>query len=63
MIEGNILVDEERVCLIDFDWSGASGMMRYPAFMNHTQIQWAPGASDGEILLPDHDEYMIKLLI
>ena len=40
---------------IDFDWSGAAGMVRYPPFMNHQGVQWPAGASDGCLIQAAHD--------
>eukprot|EP00981_Chlorochromonas_danica_P015552 scaffold13179_cov288-Ochromonas_danica.AAC.1 len=58
----NIRVAGDRVCLLDFDWSGRAGEQRYPNFMNHTEIVWPDGASDGELLQPAHDdEWLMKL--
>jgi hypothetical protein len=61
--ECNIRVVGERVCLIDFDWTGRAGEQRYPGFMNHVGIKWAPGASDGLPLQPEHDLHFFKGLI
>jgi len=51
----NMLVQEDRVQLIDFDWSGREGEDRYPLFMNHVDLEWPEGASDGMLLLRRHD--------
>lgn len=58
----NIRTAGDRVCLLDFDWSGRAGEQRYPAFMNHQDIDWPEGASDGEVLLPEHDVEWLRRL-
>jgi serine/threonine protein kinase len=59
----NICVVGDRVCLIDFDWTGRAGVCCYPGFMNHVDIGWAPGASDGLPLQVEHDLHMLGNLI
>jgi hypothetical protein len=49
--------------LLDFDWSGPAGQQLYPAFMNHTQIDWPEGASDGKPLEFEHDNVWLGRLI
>jgi len=51
--------DQNRVILIDFDWSGINGEKRYPCNMN-PEVQWPDGASTGELLSFDHDAYWIN---
>jgi serine/threonine protein kinase len=59
---GNILFTDNRVCLIDFDWSGLHGVQCYPAFMNHTDIVWPADASDGLPLKKEHDLFFLHKL-
>jgi hypothetical protein len=59
----NVLVEGGRVCLLDFDWSGPAGQQLYPAFMNHTQIDWPEAASDGKPLEFEHDNVWLGRLI
>jgi serine/threonine protein kinase len=56
----NIRVVGQRVCLFDFDWSGRAGESRYPGFMNHHSIEWAPGASEGLPMQAEHDVFMLN---
>lgn len=58
----NICVVGNRVCLVDFDWSGRERVDHYPGFMN-AGIAWAPGASDGLLLQAVHDTHMLEDLI
>jgi hypothetical protein len=48
-----------RICLIDFDWSGKEDTSRYPAFMNHSDVEWAEGASDFLPLKKAHDLHFL----
>jgi tRNA A-37 threonylcarbamoyl transferase component Bud32 len=50
----------EKVWIIDFDWSGTCGVARYPFGMNHVDIKWPEGASDGELLQQKHDSYFLQ---
>lgn len=61
----NVLIvgDGDRVCLLDFDWAGPVGQQRYPAFMNHTQIDWPEGASDDELIQMEHDNAWLARLL
>ena len=60
----NVRVIDERVCLLDFDWSGRAGTQSYPGFMNHADIDWADGASDGLPLETAHEYlYMLPKLV
>ncbi|CAG8775339.1 32322_t:CDS:1, partial [Racocetra persica] len=63
--EGNILVSRLKendfdIKLIDFEWSGTIGSVRYSHFINHKNIQWPDGAEDGKIVIKDHDIFMLN---
>ena len=58
----NILVHNETVCVIDFDWAGISGQVNYPFFMNHEHIQWPQDAVGGMPILANHDEYWMHII-
>jgi hypothetical protein len=51
-----------KVWLIDFDWAGIQNQTRYPSFMNHHDIKWPNGATDGALILPQHDLDMLAQL-
>jgi RIO1 family len=59
----NIIVVGDRVCLIDFDWSGKEGVDCYPGFMNHVDIEWPEGAEDNRPLRKAHDNFWVAKLI
>jgi len=50
---------ENRVILIDFDWSGKNGEKCYPCDMN-PELDWPVGASTGKVLSFAHDAYWMK---
>jgi serine/threonine protein kinase len=62
--EGNIYFDIEnkKVVVIDFDWSGCHRIDLYPPYMN-PEIVWPEGASTGNPLLHEHDVYWLDLLL
>ncbi|KAL0035626.1 hypothetical protein WJX79_004059 [Trebouxia sp. C0005] len=59
----NILVAAGAVSLIDFEWAGIVGKATYPYFMNHVDIQWPDGASDGRLITESHDLWWLSSLI
>ncbi|KAI6030345.1 hypothetical protein EDC04DRAFT_2880451 [Pisolithus marmoratus] len=58
----NIMVsksDNTQFRIIDFDWAGIAGEVKYPAFLNPEV--WRPeGASDGKPILAEHDDAMLN---
>jgi len=49
--------------LVDFDWSGKIGEVRYPMNVYRSSRLWRPhGAEDGELIKADHDIEMLKHL-
>ena len=61
----NILVAgiHSAVYLIDFEWAGLAGTVRYPYFMNHVDIQWPDSAGDGRLVTESHDLWWLSNLI
>ena len=56
----NILVQPDgTIKILDFDWAGEHGKATYPFFLNHVDIQWPPGVSDGAKITPEHDSYWV----
>ena len=55
----NILVNIKNysVKIIDFDWAGESGIVKYPMFMNH---DWPDSAKDGKLILKEYDDYWMQ---
>ena len=59
----NILVTPTlKVQIIDFEWSGKVEEAKYPLYMNHVDIEWPCGATDGGIITKDHDVHFLNLL-
>jgi len=56
------LTSSIKVSIIDFDWCGLEGEVRYPYFMNHVTVEWAKGAEDGALLNKEHDEHMLNVV-
>jgi len=48
--------------LIDFDWSGPNGKMRYPHDLN-TDIAWPEGARPCGFITKEHDMAMLERLV
>jgi tRNA A-37 threonylcarbamoyl transferase component Bud32 len=48
--------------LVDFDWAGEIGKVRYPANVNRTDIVRPEGALDGRFILAEHDMFMLNHL-
>ncbi|KAM6489346.1 hypothetical protein JOM56_015247 [Amanita muscaria] len=57
----NILVDDDDVKLIDYDWCGVHQVDRYP-FIIGDAIEWANGVGPLAMMDKDHDLYMLDRL-
>jgi serine/threonine protein kinase len=60
----NILVPKEgtgelKIKLIDFDWGGLEGRVKYPSAINHVTIPRPGGVVDGALITMAHDREMI----
>ena len=61
----NIMVLEggERLMLVDFDWAGKVGEVRYPMNVYRGERLWRPdGACGGELITAEHDIQMLENL-
>ncbi len=58
----NILVASSSAYVVDFEWAGQLGTARYPYFMNHIDIEWPEGASDGKLINAAHDLWWLRQL-
>ncbi|KAJ7797491.1 hypothetical protein B0H13DRAFT_2168576 [Mycena leptocephala] len=59
----NIVMDQTgELLLIDFDWSGDEGSVRYPPSLNTSGNVWAPGVKRGEKITKEHDLFMLEQL-
>jgi RIO1 family len=58
----NILAKDCKVYVVDFDWAGKDGAVRYPVYLN-PDSNWHPEAKLGECIQRHHDEFMIDALL
>jgi hypothetical protein len=50
--------------LVDFDWAGEIGVVRYPMNVNRAENLWRPdGASDGNVITAHHDIQMLEKML
>ena len=57
----NILIGEEGIRLVDFDWCGEAGKGRYPVDINNgPDILWPEGVSAGSVMEMEHDITMLN---
>ena len=62
----NVLIETAKdapyndlVALIDFDWAGRAGVVRYPLSLNRN-IKWPAGVAPGALITKEHDIDMLK---
>ena len=63
--DANVMVRKEPFAwkLVDFDWSGRLGEVRYPMNINRgPRLRRPEGAVDGQLVLADHDVRMLDML-
>jgi len=54
---------EPSFMLVDFDWAGKLGEVRYAMNVHQGEDLWRPnGASDGELITADHDMQMMEYM-
>lgn len=59
----NIFVtSSQTINIIDYDWAGKIGEVKYPMFMNHVSIKWPDTAEDGEKVTEAHDKNWLNAL-
>ncbi|BDA45559.1 hypothetical protein COCOBI_07-3460 [Coccomyxa sp. Obi] len=59
----NVMVDEQKVYLVDFEWAGKAGEAKYPFYMNRKDITWPPGATDNQPITKEHDVFWMEKLL
>ncbi|KAI9463169.1 hypothetical protein HD554DRAFT_2287753 [Boletus coccyginus] len=62
----NLLVkhdDRTKFMIIDFDWAGQVGIVQYPPYVNHSDIERPDDARDGLPIKADHDITMLDIII
>ncbi|KAG5635658.1 hypothetical protein H0H81_010494 [Sphagnurus paluster] len=61
----NIMVRKDEMpglMLVDYDWAGIVGEVRYPMNVNKVDIWWPDDVSDGLLIKPDHDIAMLEYI-
>ena len=57
----NILpLADNSIRVVDFDWAGTSGVVKYPEDMNR-ECSWHSDVIPGVPLLHEHDNYQLSL--
>jgi hypothetical protein len=59
---GNVLETETGAMLVDFDWAGKDGEVRYPWRLNTKDIAWPEGVKPREWIFKSHDLAMLEKL-
>ncbi|OSD04890.1 hypothetical protein PYCCODRAFT_1423837 [Trametes coccinea BRFM310] len=62
--EPNVLIVEDEIRLIDFDWAGVEGVARYPStiYLDRKEIEWHSGVVRGGLVKKEHDEHFFTAL-
>ena len=58
----NILLVNDSVSVLDFDWAGKEGIARYPHELN-MENDWHHGVKSGGIISNEHDKYEVGKII
>jgi hypothetical protein len=60
----NVMVTKDKmVKLIDFDWAGVQGQVRYPSLISDDHGKWVEGVVAGEPIQKEHDLAMLEKLL
>ena len=55
-----LLSDTNNFIVVDFDWAGESGHVKYPLTINtSSSCDWAPGVAPDELIESEHDQYQL----
>ena len=57
----NILVVDDSIRILDFDWAGKEGEVRYPQELN-TSCNWHSDVKPGGLIAKEHDVYQINTI-
>ena len=55
-----LLLADNTIKVVDFDWAGESGAVKYPTNLN-IECPWHPDVTPGGPILHEHDEYQLSL--
>ena len=56
-------ISKSTAQLINFDWAGKQGEVRYPFSINLSAIPWPRGGKERALIEKEHDEAMLGLLM
>ena len=60
----NIIKCEDKFMVVDFDWAGKNGEVKYPVTINMDQFRWHRGVKPCYPILHEHDEFQLdKILV
>ena len=57
----NIIITDNSVRILDFDWAGQEQTVRYPSALDIT-IKWHPAVRPGGLVEKHHDDYQVQIL-
>ena len=57
----NIVFDDSKIRIVDFDWAGKNGEARYPLILN-SEVDWHKEVGPNKLIRPDHDSYQLNKL-
>ena len=57
-----LVVNDSRVCILDFDWAGKTNAVRYPVALNMKRM-WHPDVKPGGLITKDHDLYEFEIVL
>jgi serine/threonine protein kinase len=61
----NIMVKKDGspgIMILDFDWAGLAGQVKYPMGVNDIDIRRPNGAQDNEFIMVEHDIEMLNYM-
>jgi hypothetical protein len=58
----NIIISNQKPVILDFDWAGENGIVRYPRVLNHHDILWPDGVDVNQPIQAEHDIFMLNQL-
>src|SRR5260221_8266750 len=60
--QASLASDDVTVHLIDFDWAGYDGEVKYPMEINCKTVKRPEGVKGGELITQQHDNEMVSYL-
>ena len=60
--QASLTSDDVTIHLIDFDWAGYDGEVKYPMEINCDTVRRPEGVEGGEVITQEHDNEMVSYL-